>query len=234
MIRKYKNTVLAIAGGLGLALGQSAGAASVTYDLWHTNGGQSALPEGVTYATVKIDDGGTNDGVFDFTVALVPNAYFTGGKITTFGFNTSSAGALTFSNYGVYDDFGLQGSAGPGCCDGASIGPSEWSIGAKGSDATASFSFTVSGAGLGTIDSIFGVSGGFADPDYYFAAHIQALTGGICGQTQGCNGGSIWVAGGNPNEERPPVPLPATAWLLASGLLGLVGVSRRRKVQPAA
>jgi hypothetical protein len=33
----------------------------------------------------------------------------------------------------------------------------------------------------------------------------------------------------SPNAHTAPVPLPAAAWLFGSGLLGLVGVSRRRK-----
>ena len=41
------------------------------------------------------------------------------------------------------------------------------------------------------------------------------------------NGGSIWWD--NANLTASPVPVPAAVWLFGSGLLGLVGVARRRK-----
>jgi hypothetical protein len=66
------------------------------------------------------------------------------------------------------------------------------------------------------------------------AAHIKNIAdtgeGGFCdGSTPALTGpcGSGWLGGGG----VPPsaIPVPAAVWLFGSGLLGLVGVARRRK-----
>jgi hypothetical protein len=68
-------------------------------------------------------------------------------------------------------------------------------------------------------------------------AALYGLTGnGGTGQVQSYILGSATLASngaltftGNSTTTPPPVPLPAAVWLFGSGLMGLVGVSRRRK-----
>ncbi len=68
------------------------------------------------------------------------------------------------------------------------------------------------------------------------AFNLYAFTGnGNTGQIQSYiqgtatldTSGNLVITG---NGGGAPVPLPAAVWLLGSGLMGLVGVSRRRKI----
>jgi hypothetical protein len=45
--------------------------------------------------------------------------------------------------------------------------------------------------------------------------------------------GTLTINGNGGSPPPPPVPLPAAVWLFGSGLMGLVGVSRRRKAAAA-
>lgn len=58
-----------------------------------------------------------------------------------------------------------------------------------------------------------------------------ALQSYILGTATVASDGTVTLAGnaGSTTTTPPPVPLPAAVWLFGSGLLGLVGVSRRRK-----
>ena len=58
----------------------------------------------------------------------------------------------------------------------------------------------------------------------YFALHIVNQEG-----FDPYLGKTFFVSGGPGDEFTPPVPLPAAVWLLGSGLLGLIGIGRRRR-----
>jgi hypothetical protein len=71
---------------------------------------------------------------------------------------------------------------------------------------------------LGATDQIFGLTGNNVK-----SGQVQSYLLGTASFTKA--GGLVFAA----NPGGAPVPLPAAAWLFGSGLLGLVGVSRRRK-----
>jgi hypothetical protein len=70
---------------------------------------------------------------------------------------------------------------------------------------------------LGTTVNLFGLTGN---------GSTGAVQSYILGTASLGTNGTLTLAGNTP---PPPVPLPAAVWLFGSGLLGLVGVSRRRK-----
>jgi hypothetical protein len=78
------------------------------------------------------------------------------------------------------------------------------------------------GVGLGTAATLYGMTGnsGTGTVQSYVLGTNLTLTAN----------GTLQVGGTTP----PPVPLPAAVWLFGSGLLGLVGVGRRRAAAVAA
>lgn len=54
---------------------------------------------------------------------------------------------------------------------------------------------------------------------------ITPASGDFPGFHPAFNGSLSKVSGGTP----PPIPVPAAAWLMGSGLIGLIGVARRRR-----
>jgi hypothetical protein len=78
----------------------------------------------------------------------------------------------------------------------------------------------ISGSAIGTAAKLYGVT----------------ANGNTAGQVLGYDLGSITFDGSTLSftGNTPTVPLPAAAWLFGSGLLGLLGIGRRRNVAAAA
>lgn len=92
-------------------------------------------------------------------------------------------------------------------------------------------SFATNGSGFQSgqtvVYEITGISGLTASSFNFFSTpaggHGPFLTAAHVLNTTGAgSGGSGWIA-------PTPVPLPAAAWLFGSGLLGLMGIARKRK-----
>ena len=70
--------------------------------------------------------------------------------------------------------------------------------------------------------------GGASNPDFSNAG--SPLRFGYVSRNGGSNtGATLQAVGGVDNWSAAVVPIPATAWLFGSGLLGLIGISRHKK-----
>jgi hypothetical protein len=209
---------------LGLACGVNAQAASVTYYLDQSN----VLTDGIGYVKVTISNSSTcvlSECDIDFKVettsAFSPGSNF---GIQAFGFNPSVA--LSSSNF-----YNLN---------------SAWSVGSGNLDGFGSFAVTENGTGSSRQNPLtfsIAVAGdsisSYANPSTgtagswtgttnpFFAAHVAGFT-----LTQGVD--SAFFAGSTTNIPPNLVPVPAAAWLLGSGLIGLAGVARRKTSQRSA
>ncbi|TCV80121.1 VPLPA-CTERM sorting domain-containing protein [Sulfurirhabdus autotrophica] len=201
---------------IGLIFALNAQAASVSYYLDNSNV-TTQFPNGNNYLEVTIADGAS--GNIDFTVKmLLP--LLSGGVIDSFGFNTTKAifnsnisapTSWTYATNKNQDGFGKFTST----------------LSATQNSATGLLAFSIIGI---TGDTVYdyvhpstGAAGSSAGVNLDFAAHVIRLS------TEDSQVTSSWFAGST-NASLPPsaVPVPAAAWLLGSGLIGLIGVSRRK------
>jgi hypothetical protein len=69
-----------------------------------------------------------------------------------------------------------------------------------------------------------------ADAFYYLAngENPNGITFGSASLTSGINGPDTIIGGLGANIDLTPTPIPAAAWLLGSGLLGLAGIRRKK------
>ena len=259
MLTVTKRLTLAAVLAGGMTAAGNLHAASITYnltlssdDLGHISGTGTPtgnIPNGNPYATVTIDDEGAA-GLINFTVAL--SSYWDGKEgtnfgIDSFGFNVlepeESIGLVTSDVINVPTNWGAlveytppnnQGTAQNG------FGKFDAVVDTSGAaNRLGSLTFSIDNQ-FNTLDSISDYIAGSnpgSNGSSLFAVHIAGFTdqnpldpvGSCVGTALDANNPdcnyltSAWVGGGT------VVPVPAAVWLFGSGLLGLVGIARRKK-----
>ncbi|MFA7593625.1 MAG: VPLPA-CTERM sorting domain-containing protein [Thiohalobacteraceae bacterium] len=188
-------------------------AASISYYLDQSN----VLTDGVNYLQVTISDGATI-GDIDFTVDVL-SANFPGPLLSNFGMQTFSFNydnSLSISTANIQDVDPATWNITEDANAGGGFGKFEFELSGTGATRTTLLTFTISGVTGDTLSSY--AIGSTLNPSSgeFFAAHVAdfAMTNGAT---------SAQFAGST------PVPVPAALWLFGSGLLGLVGISRRKK-----
>lgn len=199
---------------LAVAAASPAQAASVSYYLDQSND----LPDGINYAQVTISDG--IGGNIDFSVDVLSSAFTVTDPVAqnfgmqNFSFNYDNSLAVNTGNIINIDPstwmLSQDANAGGG------FGKFEFQLSGTGASRTELLSFSITGVAGDTVNSY--AIGSTLNPSSgeYFAAHIAGFdtTNGVT---------SAQFAGST------PVPVPAAVWLFGSGLLGLVGVARRKR-----
>lgn len=192
----------------------NAAAASISYYLDQSN----ALPNGANYLQVTISDGMAGDINFEVDVLAaafnVTDPVASNFGMQSFAFNFDNSLNVTASNITHIDPSSWSISENQNA--GGGFGKFEFQLSGTGATRTEVLSFSISGV---TGDSIYSYAlGSSLNPSSgdFFAAHVAGfdLTNGVT---------SAQFAGST------PVPVPATLWLLGSGLLGLAGIAMRRR-----
>lgn len=195
----------------GLAAGQ-AQATIVTYDLSSIFEGKALPASTAPWLTATFDDGNSTGAV---TLTLTSSLEDTSEFFSEIVFNVNpriNPSALTI-NY-------VSGTSATGISQGVNA---EETDGSKGYDIKLSFATAATANRFdGTETAVFAISlAGLTANDFAYlnegrgdsahvAAHLQGITGGL-----------------STHIKDTPVPIPAAAWLLGSGLFGLIGIKRR-------
>ena len=197
-----------------------------------------------------------NNSLFDtapFTDTQGVDQTFENFGIQSFGFNVDydASGGLDLTGLTIeYPD-----SATPGYGEWTEVtnttqdgyGKFDWVVGDGGSSRMDPLMFWISGVDGDTIDTYSTASQGSGNAtDYWFAAHVTDFNTGEygwrdTGSGDNCNQGEVdcvyqlltsaYFTGGDGFGGPPAglVPVPAAVWLFGSGLLGLVGIARRKR-----
>lgn len=185
-------------------------AATISFYLDQSND----LLDGVNYAQVTISDSTTTVGDIDFSVEIIDSAFTVSGDnfgLQNFSFNYDPSLTIDASNI-----VGSIWSVSENKNAGGGFGKFGLQLSGNGGSRTDILNFSITGVDGDSIDSYALASILNPSSDEFFAAHIAGFDE-IGGVTSAQFSGSTSV-----------VPVPASVWLFGSGLIGLVGVARRK------
>lgn len=199
-----------------LLIASQANAASISFFLNQSNA-TSVLPNGVNYAQVTISDNTTVVGDIDFDVQIIASAFTAGSNfgMQTFSFNYDTS--LTVGAGNITGISPVSWTISQDANAGGGFGKFEFQLSGTGSARTSVLGFTISGVAGDSINDYAIGSTLKPGSGNFFASHIAGFV------TSDANITSAQFSG-----STPAVPVPAAVWLFGSGLLGLVGVARRR------
>ena len=174
--------------------------------------------DGVSYAQVTISDSTTTVGDIDFSVELLASVFGVSGSnfgMQNFSFNFDPSLSVDASN--IIDIAPLSWTISEGSNAGGGFGKFGFQLSGNGSSRTELLSFSITGVVDDTINSY--ATGSTLNPAAveFFATHIAGFDT-INGVTSAKFAGSTVV------------PVPAAVWLFGSGLIGLFGIARRKKI----
>lgn len=203
-------TYTAVAGGVLLGLLSATGAQASTYYLNLSNMAAYSNPE----PYIKVDISQPTAQQIQFTVtpeqSVIPNALLMG-----FGFNTTGT-SIALSQISFTSGEPGWTVAGSGQDDG--FGNFQYNLsGTANKYRLSALTFDINltqsqvSGGVSASDFVQNSTKNTAEPAVPFVAHVANLNGNT-----GYFGGPA------------PVPVPPAVWLFGSGLVGLVGIARRR------
>lgn len=138
------------------------------------------------------------------------------GQVVGYGDTASGYNAFLYSN-GTMTDLGTL--SGGGISQATGINTNGWVVGYGNTASSAQDAFLYSGGHLLDLNSLLSPGSGWTLQDATGINDLGQIVG--TGTFNGQNQAFLMTP--------TPVPLPATAWLLGSGLLGLLGVARARR-----
>ncbi len=225
-MKKIKSSAL-LGAVVCLAVSGSAFANSVSYYLDKSNL-SSQFPNNTNYLQVTIDDNGKK-GKINFTVTpLEPLTSIAGSHfgVDKFAFIAPFSG-LSFvkSNNDWLSGWSLKKDK-----KNSIFGKYDMLASGSGNNNSNPLAFSLR-AGKHTLEDYIDA---LTDGPAFFTAHVRGLSAG-CGNYQGewcgCDTVKSGLFGGSTLASTSAVPVPAAAWLFTSGLIGMVGVSRRARTK---
>ncbi|MGA7800051.1 MAG: VPLPA-CTERM sorting domain-containing protein [Gammaproteobacteria bacterium] len=187
-------------------LAAATSAQAETYYLNQTNLTASGYSDGVPY--IKVDISKPTSSEIQFTVT--PQSPISGALLMGFGFNTTGT-SITTSQIQAPTGWTASGS---GRDDGFGIFQFNLNADHGNNSRVSQLTFDIAGvsSAVTPLNFFANSTGAAGEQNVAFVAHVANLGNGLTGYFGG----------------PAPVPVPAALWLFGSGLVGLVGVARRR------